>query len=580
MKNLADCTAGRAGARHGALLTVIILASLCLNLAGNSWGTPDRWHPDEMDSVAAGMVAQKTLNPHFFPYGGLHYYVLALTSAVPVGAYNYFFDPKPATDDARHLDAWRERKDTRVRILARATSAVLAALTVLVTYVIASLLFSTATGLLAATFLALSTYFVLIAHFATVDSAANLWYWLACLLALLGWKRDSTPWFAAAAFTIGLACGTKIDRLLAVVPWLVALLFRQGLRPRLSVARAVSCAALIPLGFVVANPTLLFSFFEFVDGTSRDLLFNALRGNGTTAFVPMLSNIANGMSWPLFAIAAMAILYLAYEAIRGNGRREYLWLLSCLLPMYLLFGSRFSLPWYCVFFYPGLAVAGAEGAVMLMRSQRRAVRFVAVGVMLAAIGWSLLRSIGVVEQFTGDSRYAAARWIEANVPHGAVIEVSRRGPPLAADHYAVYRDPIPQDYYADAEEWRQHLQDSSVYRGIQASLGAIARWTGSTHAPTYSAWFERVRKPKVGAESPPPAPAAPDYRVVVDYIDEALLGALQATDSGYQLVTEIRYRNSLGMDVPFPFVNPTIHVFRHVGTPVSAATTAPQESTR
>ncbi len=569
MRNLAARTADRAGARHRVLLTVIILASLWLNLAGNGWGTPDRWHPDEMDDVAARLVAQKTLNPHFFPYGGLHYYVLAVTSAVPVGAYNSFFDPKPAAGDTRALETWRERKDTRVRVLARATSAVLATLTVLVTYAIAALLFSTATGLLAATFLALSTYFVLIAHFATVDSAANFWYWLACLLALRGWKRGTTRSFAVAAFAVGLACGTKIDRLLAVIPWLVALLFRQS-RP--SVAKTAGCAALIPLGYVVANPTLLFSFFEFVDGASRDLLFNALRGNGTTAFIPMLSDIATGMSWPLFAIAAVALLFLAYAAIRGRGRREYLWLLSCFVPMYLLFGSRFSLPWYCAFFYPGLAIAGAQGAVTLARSRQPMIRFATAAVVVAAIGWSLLRSIGVVEQFTRDSRYAAARWIEANVPHGAVIEISHRGPLLAADHYAVYRDPIPQDYYDDAAQWRAHLHQSDAYRNIQTGLLALARMTGSTYTPTYSAWFERVTNPKPGTAALPPAPPEPDYRVVVDYVDEALLGRLQGVRSGYQLVAEVHYHNLLGMDVPFPFVNPTIYVFRRVNGPASAAT--------
>jgi hypothetical protein len=563
MKNFADCTAGRAGTLHGTLLAVVLLISLCLNLFGNSWGTPERWYPDEIDGVAAGMVAQKTLNPHFFFYGGWHYLVLGLTAVVPVGAYNYFLDPKPQLSEPRALAEWRTRKDTRIRVLARTTSAVLATLTVLVTYAIARLLFTRATGLLAAAFLALSSYFILIAHFATVDTAANFWYWLACLLALLAWKRGATPWYALGAFTIGLACGTKIDRVLAIIPWMAALVSRPA-SSRISWGKALGYAALIPLGYVCANPTLLSSFFEFAEGTSTDLIFNALRGSG--AFLPMLAEMARGMSWPLFTVAGLGLFYLGYQAARGSERREILWLLATIVPMYLVFGSRLSMPWYCVFFYPGLAIIGAHAAVKLICSaqSRPVVRFTAIAAVLFAGSWSLLRGIAVDQQFTQESRYAAAAWIEARVPRGAVIEVSHRGPVLAPGRYEVTRDPIPQEYYDDAQEWRQHLQSSAAYRIIQATLRNMARWTGSTSAPAYNAWFDRVMHPKSDAESTSQAPAAPDYRVVLDYLDEALLRKLQGADSGYQLLAEFHYQHPWGLDVPFPFVNPRTYVFKRV----------------
>jgi hypothetical protein len=60
------------------LLAPIVVLNLGLSLYANSWGAPDRWHPDEMDSIAAGMASHGTLNPHFFTYGGWHYYVLAV----------------------------------------------------------------------------------------------------------------------------------------------------------------------------------------------------------------------------------------------------------------------------------------------------------------------------------------------------------------------------------------------------------------------------------------------------------------------------------------------------------------------
>jgi hypothetical protein len=565
MKNPADCSACRAGSVHGTLLALIAFTSLCLNLAGNGWGTPDRWHPDEMDSGAAAMVAQHTLNPHFFPYGGLHYYVLAVTAAIPVGAYNYLFDRKPAASDQQALQAWRDRKDTRVHILARAISAVLAALTVLITYAIGRLLFCRTTGLLAALLLALSPYFVLIAHFATVDTAANFWYWLACLFALLGWKRRAQPWYALAAFTVGLACGTKLDRLLAVIPWLTAAwLPAASTRPALR--RLLGWATLIPIGYIVANPTLLLSFFEFVDGTSRDLAFNALRGSGVS-FVPMLADMANGMSAPTFVIFLVSLGYLGYGALRGSRPREFAWLLAAVVPMYLLFGSRHAMIWYTPFFFPGFAVVAAQGCVALGRSPYRGVRVAAASTVVAAAVWTLLRAVAVDQEFLNDSRYAATAWIERQVPRGATIEMSRRGPVLAAGLYQLQHDPIPQDYYAEAREWRGHLADSRLYASVHAALSVLAevelRLTGKpAPQPAYQAWFDRVMPAGAATRAAAdPLPAA-DYRVLVDYLDGTLLQALQTPGSGYVLAAAFHYRQPLGLDVPFPFLNPTTYVFK------------------
>jgi hypothetical protein len=50
--------------------------------------------------------------------------------------------------------------------------------------------------------------------------------------------------------------------------------------------------------------------------------------------------------------------------------------------------------------------------------------------------------------------------------------------------------------------------------------------------------------------------------VVVDYLDATGLRKLQTPGSGYLPVGEFRYCPPLGMDVPFPFINPTTYVFK------------------
>ena len=331
--------------RQGHILALVMLLSICLNLWGNSWGTPDKWHPDEIVDEATALVKNKSLNPHFFAYGGLPYYVVAATAVLPVGVYNLAFDRKPAEDSGAAIAQWRDRKNSNLRIAARTVSALMGTLLVFFTYLIGDILFGTWPGVLAAAFLAVCPYFVEIAHFSTVDMAGNFWFWLSCLCSLMIWKDGKRRWYLWAAFTAGLATGVKADRLLAVLPMVVAHFLRQD-RHGPGLRRIFGYGLLVPIGYIVANPTLLLASFEFLDGMTRELYFNILRGNGVTSYVTLVKDMQAGMGLPLFAASFASLAFLLYEFARGTHRRETGWLLSIVIPYYLVFGSRLSLPWY------------------------------------------------------------------------------------------------------------------------------------------------------------------------------------------------------------------------------------------
>jgi hypothetical protein len=549
-------------------LAIILLIGAALDITGNHWGAPDRWHPDELDGRAAAMVAQKTLNPQFFPYGGLHYYVLAVTAAMPVGVYQALFDRKPAATQEEALAAWRDRKNARVLILARTVSAALAVLLVLVTYRIGALLFSAETGVLGALFVAVAPYLTMIAHFSTVDVAADFWYWLAGLASLLAWKRAERPWFALACLLAGFAIGTKLDRAMVVIPVFVAWSLRSDWNSH-AIRRLLACALLIPLGYVLVNPTLFLSFFEFASGTARDLLFNSLRGQGESSFVSMLDDMKSGLGLPLFALCMAALAFAVYEIVRGRRRKELAWLLSAIVPMYLVFGPRLAQPWYSPFFYPGLALIAAFACLRLRESiPLRARPAVALGVLSVA-GWSLVESIAVDRQFLHDARYEASGWIAAHVPAGASIEVGRRGPPLPAQRYAIVsRSSIPAEYYEDDVKTRQNLARNDMYLKVESGLirlhAFMSHLVGRPDNPgDYRAWFDRVGagvpKPQDGADVS--GAPSPQYRVFVDYLDFSLIEQAQRPDSGYRLVATIHYEQPSYLELPFAFVNPKIFIF-------------------
>ena len=545
-------------------LTLILFLSVVLNVVGNSWGIPDRWHPDELDPVAAALVAQKTLNPHFFPYGGLQYYVIAAFAAIPVGVYNHFLDPKPREISASELASWRERKDARVHVMARFVSGMMATLTVLFAYWIGLAVFDEWTALGGAVLLAVSPYFVLIAHLSTVDAGANFWYWLSCLLSLAVWKRGARRWMYVAGFAVGLAAGTKLDHGIAIIPLLVAHTFvAKSVRDFL--LRAAVSVLLASCGYVVANPTLLLSFYEFADGTAKELIFNMLRGNGEASFTSMLHDMRQGMGPVTVGLAAVGLAFLLRRAASGDLRREAVWLLSTALPMYLIFGSRYSVPWYSVCLFPALAVIAGYALVSLWQVRPPYTTVAAITALVAASGLALVQTAAEIEEFRHDSRYLAAEWISAHAASGSQIAISHRGPWLSSKQFAIHRLPISPEYYADSQDWRGQLEESKLYQRVHVTL---ARWQGAdADRPAYRGWFERVADLHDKLEVVQ-ADFRPGYWILLDYLDEPRILSLRTAGSGYELVAVLHYVPSFGSSPHFPFINPVVYIY--AATPANA----------
>ena len=142
--------------------------------------------------------------------------------------------------------------------------------------------------------------------------------------------------------------------------------------------------------------------------------------------------LAQRITAAILAFVVVALAYLCYAAVRGSWRRRFAWLLTAIIPMYLLFASRYAMPWYNAFFFPGLAIIAAQGCVALSRATPRLIALGSASAVVAAASWALVRSVAVDQALLNDSRYATAAWIEQHVPHGATIEISQRGPVLPA----------------------------------------------------------------------------------------------------------------------------------------------------
>ncbi len=553
-------------------IALILLLSLALNHWGNRWGTPDYWHPDELTGKAIGMYEGGTLIPPTFFYGGLHYYVLEAGAVFPVRVYGKLFDPMPKKSDTANRSKWAERKKIRTIRLGRCISAVMATFQVFLTYLIGNLLFGRTVGLLSSLFLCLSAYFVAISHFATIDTPANFWYWLAFYFALMSWKKDSDAWLGWASITAGLAIGVKIDRVVIIFPLLFSCFVR---RDGGYFRKLLKSALLILAGYILANPALLLSPIQYLDGTSRDLFFNMSRSapGPSSTFLQILSDTKSGMGLLLFLAALGGLGIAARNLLVGKDRYEVAWLLVSIVPFFLLVGSHYPLPWYVPFFFPALVIFAAYGCQEMRKIAPAFFRMAAEAIPAVIVLASLMTSISMNLQISKDSRYLAAEWIEQQIPAGASISVGARGPVISKTKFRLAHLTLYKGYndWAFVREWLGLLDQNPAYRFIRKSILELEKFMAAVSGrparkEPYKAWFDTTveRADAVKNESGTDRNSEvekTDYVVLIDYLDLGRISELMSTNSGYRVIKKFQYRDPFGIQVTFPFVNPEVYVF-------------------
>jgi 4-amino-4-deoxy-L-arabinose transferase-like glycosyltransferase len=556
-------------------LPLILIFSFVLNIWGNYWGSPKAWHPDEITNRTIKMVSDRTLNPHEFRYGGLHYYILALGAVIPVFVYSRLFDPAPAERDTLARAQWKDRQLVLITPIARAISALMATSVVCFTFVMGNILFSKRVGYLAALLLSVSMSFVAVAHFATVDSPANFWYWLSCLFALFIWKRGDRLCYILAAITAGFAISTKSDRLIILFPLMLSHFLRGE---QLQYRKLVLFVVLIPGSYILANPTCFVSFFEFLDGYTREMFFSALRGApGEKPYLGIVGDMKSGLGLPLFVSSLAGLAYGLYGLASGKNLAAILWLLSTFVPYYLFFGSiLFSqaagvTSWYTPFFFPPLVILAAYGCMEMMNLLPQRYTTAVQAMLAAVLIYSFLNTIALVSQFSNDSRYKAAEWIEQTIPVNATIEMGPRGPVISKEKYRIVESAPDNEFYDFIRMWHENLTQHQLYQRVRQVVLHFEKWVGyhfgtEVRQQPYVTWFDYIaaanQKSQEFANMTRDRVLEPDYIVLIGYLQRQKLSTLTSPTSDYRVVAQFHFTNAFGFQPVFPFVNPKVYVFQ------------------
>ncbi|HEX6736862.1 MAG TPA: glycosyltransferase family 39 protein, partial [Vicinamibacteria bacterium] len=178
-------------------------------------------------------------------------------------------------------------------------------------------------------------------------------------------------------------------------------------------------------GFVAGTPYAVLDPVDFLGGLAFNALtrheYKGLVDTGTS-FGPYLGLLAAAFTGPLLAAAVLGALAAVGRAFRAE--RAPLVLLAAALAPYLLVASsghralRFLAP-----ALPAAAWLAGLGLAALPRARGAALALVA--------GRAALGSLLVIRLFFVDARILAARWIEAQVPPGAVVDLIANVPNYA-----------------------------------------------------------------------------------------------------------------------------------------------------
>ena len=212
------------------------------------------------------------------------------------------------------------------------------------------------------------------------------------------------------------------------------------------------------------------------------MFYQALKGltSEQSSYLQVLGEMKSGLGTPLFLAVLFGLAYGFYSLALNRSRPAALWLLSAGLPYYLIFGSTSVQSWYLAILFPALMILTAHACVDLLKALPPRYAFAAKSAFAALIIYSFFYTGALALQFSNDSRYLAAEWIERNAPSRSIIEIGERGPVISENKYKVIhssRDRESMDY---AREQHKNLERYRPYQEIRQLILNAEKWAGQT----------------------------------------------------------------------------------------------------
>ncbi len=437
-------------------VTLFILF-LAFTLPGISWGAPSGWHPDEIvvRSIKA-LHGEWQFSETNFDYPDLPQYTMYWLGKL-VLALGY--------------------GDKQVLIVSRVLSAILAGLTIVLTYNVArraggSITVAGLSGL----FLLCVSEMVHNGHFAHNDTYLMFFTTLSILLLLQYHTQGHRGWLYATFLTIGMAASSKyIGGSLIIAP-VVYYLFTQRKNIRsnfFAIAETFFIGAVITfLGYALGTPKALFWMTFYFKRVFAALQWQINYGHvpgSVRGFLGQYQVLFHGLGIIIFLLFTCAFLWACYQIIQALRVKTItqdsqpsafsvllLALFALDLPMMISYNYQFR---YFLPILPILAVFSGFFTQWIYTQATQSNKAIYPNLVIASVTlivlYSFARSISVALLFIHDSRTPAGAFVKT-LPTGTSLEHTYYPPDIPAGHFArehnypVYfirsiNDTVPED---------------------------------------------------------------------------------------------------------------------------------------
>lgn len=519
---------------------VLFLLFLAVTLPGISWGYPDGWHPDEIVGRSIwALRGEWQFSEINFDYPDLPQYVMFGLGKV-VLALGY--------------------AEPDIRVAARVLSAVLAGLTIVITYAITrrisgKTLIASLSGVLLLSVSAMTHN----GRFAHNDTYVTFFVTLAVLFLVNYRKTEQRGWLYTSFVAVGMAASSKYNGISLVAASALVYLIkeRQTLfkRPLQTFETIFISGALTFLGFAIGTPKAFFWMAYYFKRMIPALLHTgsyARQPDSVRGIFAQYGSFAEGAGQLLYIVFVIAFFWAVYKLVQARRVDKELrdpqtpflalLLLSILaldLPIMVSYNyvTRFFLP-----IYPLFAVLSAlfVGEIYKFRQYQKVTSLV-FGIIVVL---SFARNISVMLLFFNDARIPASQYVAA-LPAGTTLEYTYYPPYIPPKHFE--REHNYPLYFKKAPD--EELPTSKKYVFNAGEPGLDKRLTD--YLVTDSFTYDRFNNAYI-CES---MPAECDF--------------FQQLDTGqsehYKLIAEFSY--SLPPYLPqlgIAFVNPSIRIYERI----------------
>lgn len=421
------------------LLGLLLALAAALRLWSIGYDLPYVFHPDEPAVIGVALRIFKTgdLNPHFFHYPSLVFYIHALAYVAYYAAGHMtgtFAVPTDLADLSSLVMGTTIAPDPAIVLIGRLVTLALGVGAVLLVYVIGRRLTGDwAVGAVAALLAAVSPTLIYNSRVVTPDMVVTFFALLTLYFGVLIFREGRTRHYAAIGVAIGLTAAGKYNGAIVGLILPVAHFLRAG-RPGLRDKRLYLTALLSGLVFLLATPYAVLDYPAF----SEALRFDA--AHYATGHTGMEGDAVRWYAAFLWSTTTIIPLLALIQIVRGLVIKSKATLLLASFPVvYFIFISRFIvrndrtilpiLPF--LFLLAAILWVDAARAARRTREQRQRGLATAALILLTAvlIAWPTRMSIAENVRRQGEhTAPLAAEWITAHIPPGSRVALESYGP--------------------------------------------------------------------------------------------------------------------------------------------------------